>query len=199
MMVQEIETMNDHYLAEAHVWVGCTPLPSDKRGRKEQCKHSPGQLGCTYDGLGGLTSFVIDDCSGGCIGDELWIAIHAVTCELVCSSNVNPMLADETPPTIENERSEAVPSTTLSDIYQIRPNPVVDQLELVIDANESGMQKINLYSMTGELLEVMEYEVAKGQNIVKLNIDAGKFSTGVYFLNVTDDSKVLWNGRFVKF
>jgi hypothetical protein len=83
--------------------------------------------------------------------------------------------------------------------YQIRPNPVRDQMELVFNSADSGWRQINIYSITGELVQITEYEAVKGQNNFEVNMNNGGLSSGMYFIRVADESKVLWNGKFIKY
>ncbi len=63
---------------------------------------------------------------------------------------------------------------------QVSPNPVVDDLTLVIDEVSGGWSTVSITSITGELLYEEKLEPKAG----KINLNMNRLSSGVYFLAV---------------
>ena len=177
----------EHYLSEVHIWVGCQPLPT--RGPK--CKAAPGQLGCTYE-FENTTEFTITDCEGDlpCDG-QVWIAIHAVTCDLIC-----PGEDQENDGFIDNSDLPAVSHTNLSEVKKldVRPNPAKDQIEVLFETELEEKAVIRIFDLNGKLVKSEIYQTQVGQNTMQLDID--ELSGGLYWISAQFESKIM-NARFV--
>ncbi|MFM9951328.1 MAG: lamin tail domain-containing protein [Saprospiraceae bacterium] len=77
----------------------------------------------------------------------------------------------------------------------IRPNPVVNELEVVIPANLQAGALLHIMDMNGRKL--FTQRIGEGSNLMLLNLAELNLSAGVYMLNVQDGATVLTK-RFVK-
>ncbi|MFN8299771.1 MAG: M1 family aminopeptidase [Chitinophagales bacterium] len=78
---------------------------------------------------------------------------------------------------------------------QVFPNPVVDQIQLRVESEESRNVDVKVYDVAGALVYSTQLFVHSGSDIVSL--DAGKLRTGVYTLNLAVPGKTIKTG-FVK-
>lgn len=77
----------------------------------------------------------------------------------------------------------------------IRPNPVVNELEVVIPANLQAGALLHIMDMNGRKL--FSERIGEGSNLMTLNLAELNLSAGVYMLNVQDGGTLLTK-RFVK-
>ena len=77
----------------------------------------------------------------------------------------------------------------------IRPNPAVNELEVVIPANLQAGALLTIMDLNGRKL--FSERIGEGSNLVLLNLAEMNLSAGVYMLNVQDGATVLTK-RFVK-
>ena len=169
-------TDGEHYINQVHVWVGCTQLP---QGGGRRCKASPGQLGCTYN-VDSQSSFTIDDCSGDlpCDG-QVWIAIHVLTCDLVCEGETGG-------------RSEAISEAleeVNKDLMQVKafPNPAKDQIMLDITGKVEGDVEINIMDSFGKLIQTINTLSTDNKVLIDLS---DEIKNGIYFISVRNNDKL---------
>jgi len=77
----------------------------------------------------------------------------------------------------------------------IRPNPVVNELEVVIPGNLQAGALLHIVDLNGRKL--FTERIGEGSNLMMLNLAELNLSAGVYLLNVQDGATVLTK-RFVK-
>ncbi len=77
----------------------------------------------------------------------------------------------------------------------IRPNPVVNELEVIIPANLQAGALLHIMDMNGRKL--FTERIGEGSNLMMLNLAELNLSAGVYMLNVQDGATVLTK-RFIK-
>lgn len=191
-------TDGEHYLSEVHVWIGKKPLP--KKGKK--CKSAPGLLGCTYENIN-ATSFQVNGtssntCHGNTSGSQIWVAIHAVTCDIKCENE--SFTGDSEIYLSKDEETEVEVSKSNDYIntfdYQIFPNPVEDgQLEVLINAVEANNVSIRVFNIHGKLIHQNKLQVFKGKN--KYSLDVDDLDSGIFFLHINNGDKGI-NKRFIK-
>ncbi len=197
-VINFLTTDGEHYFSEIHVWVGKNPLP--KKGKK--CKSAPGQLGCTFENIN-ETSFQINGlsdniCNGNTSGQQIWIAIHAVTCDLICEnesyaggSEVHFSKDDET----DLEASKSSDYINSFD-FQIFPNPVEDgQLEILINTVEANNVSIRIFNIHGKLMHQNKQQVFKGKN--KYSLDVDELDSGIYLVHIQNGNNLI-SKRFIK-
>ena len=76
-------------------------------------------------------------------------------------------------------------------IYNIYPNPTNDNINIQISNKYNGKVYIEIYSISGSLLEKIVYE--KTDNELFKTINIGDFSNGVYMLNIRFNDKKIVN------
>ncbi|WP_082994854.1 M12 family metallo-peptidase [Aquimarina megaterium] len=77
------------------------------------------------------------------------------------------------------------------------PNPAKDLLNLEI-SNAKSSSQISIKDINGRTLEILDLKTPPGGNVVRKTVDISKLSTGIYFVQVTTDSKTLTQKIFVK-
>ncbi len=77
----------------------------------------------------------------------------------------------------------------------IRPNPVVNELEVIIPSTIQAGAMLQIMDMNGKKL--FSERVGEGSNLMKLNLSELNLSGGVYLLNI-QDGETLLTRRFVK-
>ena len=186
----------EHYLQEVHVWIGCNPLP--KKGKK--CKSVPGQLGCTYENINS-TNFLIDGsnniCNGNTSCDQIWIAIHAVTCDLKCENESFNNTDIETS-FIQNDKTEIqISKMNINTFdYLIYPNPLEGgKLDIAMNILDENEVFIRIFNIQGVLIHQKSLQAVEGEN--KYSFDMQNFDNGIYFLNIQNGEDVITK-RFIK-
>jgi trimeric autotransporter adhesin len=76
--------------------------------------------------------------------------------------------------------------TTVASV-SVKPNPVVNKTNLLIDAVADELVQIKLIDNTGRIIKVMNVMIVKGKNTVVL--DLSSLQTGLYYVDV--------NGQFI--
>ena len=79
--------------------------------------------------------------------------------------------------------------------FQLYPNPVSDEIKIVIDAPSPGQYVINIISAQGGISRTSSFNALAGTNIVKLRVP--ELRKGIYFIRVTNGLKNSSN-RFIK-
>lgn len=63
----------------------------------------------------------------------------------------------------------------------LMPNPASDELDIDISSGESGLFKLEIYSIEGALIDMRNW-CSSGKHDTKLKLDLSKYSTGVYMV-----------------
>ncbi|HEY0047152.1 MAG TPA: T9SS type A sorting domain-containing protein [Flavobacterium sp.] len=106
---------------------------------------------------------------------------HVVASPSFCPDNVSSSAGTPTIVEIDNTCELGVNPVAKSD-FKIFPNPATDHLTISIA--ENAIDKIEIYSMTGQLLTAHQ---GSGQKTI--NIDVNGFSSGIYLLKVEAEGK----------
>ncbi|WP_025664741.1 M12 family metallo-peptidase [Aquimarina megaterium] len=77
------------------------------------------------------------------------------------------------------------------------PNPAKNLLNLEI-SNAKSSSQINIKDINGRTLEIIDFKMPPEGNVVRKTVDISKLSTGIYFVQITTDSKTLTQKIFVK-
>ncbi|SHG51876.1 Por secretion system C-terminal sorting domain-containing protein [Winogradskyella jejuensis] len=67
------------------------------------------------------------------------------------------------------------------------PNPFKDELQLLVNSNSSQNVKVQLFSITNQLVYTNQIEVSQGVNTYTINAD---IQSGVYFLKMTMNNEI---------
>jgi len=79
------------------------------------------------------------------------------------------------------------PGQDLVSIPALYPNPVSDQLNLLVTTDRARMMQLNILNMTGQIIYSEKQPVAKGRNTI--NIPATDMPAGIYLITVK------WQGQ----
>lgn len=87
---------------------------------------------------------------------------------------------------ISFEKTEVLPSVGINNVdnasrFVLYPNPAVDQLNIVIDAQEAGVHQVTVTDLTGKVAYSSEAFVSGLQNI---NIPVSSLANGYYLVSV---------------
>jgi hypothetical protein len=74
--------------------------------------------------------------------------------------------------------------------YEIFPNPAGERANITFISTGEMAVKVELYSTTGALIDVLFNEFTEAHNIYNAPIDATKLQNGVYFVNITANNEV---------
>ncbi len=179
-------TDGDHFLSEVHVWIGCTPLPK----KRSRCIAAPGQFPCGYD-INNEANYTVDDCSGDCLNSgQIWIAIHAVTCDLECvgpaakvtqnSSSDNPLAKEEEP---------IIDRTWVPLQLEAYPNPTSHRMFIDIQGLQKGETILQVFDLMGREIKRFELEGSTTEKI-DWKLPLG-IRTGVYHIMLKNNSQLI--------
>jgi hypothetical protein len=220
-----LTTVNRHYLSQVHFWIdGSQPLPIKERGKGAgDYQTSPGQfnfpLNSEFDTNGNATTtsltygpYPVSDPGM----DGVWVAIHAVTCELVegdqQSSNEQDIVEDTKGPkkgknkelSVTVEESSIVmldPTATYnSTTLSAYPSPFTTELNVDVNIEYEATGRFQLYDITGRLVETLgDRDVRPGFNRLQFSIYSA-IQQGIYVLRFdtgieTVDIKVVGGER----
>ncbi len=73
-------------------------------------------------------------------------------------------------------------------ITHIAPIPATEQITVSFNTHYTGQMTITVVDVAGKMIKVLELETNKGLN--QVGIDVSEYSSGVYFLNLTDGNEV---------
>lgn len=79
----------------------------------------------------------------------------------------------------------------------VYPNPVIDQLNISIEKPETGVYRVIVYDMLGQLMADKSFIAGSG-GTEKLNIDFNPYATGNYFVRIMHEKKVLQTSKIIK-
>ena len=183
----------EHYTDVVHIYMGCDPLP--KKG--PNCTAAPGQLGCTYQYDNETSILITDldacwDMDSQCDdpGDYAWIAIHTVTCDLVCAPDL-PALA------VESELFD--PQESQFEFWgevSAYPVPANDELTIEFTAPQRGDVSIELINLIGQQVnKVYRSDTDAGyHHIVKLDIH--DLPPGVY-MYILRNNALMYSNKII--
>ncbi len=199
--IVNIETTDgQHFITEWHVHTSCTdPLPTNKKGK---CFASPGQFGCAgYENNETQLYNVLDNCrkAASCSGD-MWISIHAVTCDLVpeeetlglsvAKSTAQPFdRPDETIALTTNDTTleASVPESTIVEAF---PLPFENELNVKLSIGYKAQVNVELFDLRGRLIHKSDtYEVSPGVNVLQLPL--GRMPSELYIMQVNTGKEIL--------
>lgn len=86
-------------------------------------------------------------------------------------------------PTRRNVSVEPIPETKEYRI-EIQPNPVEQQMKIIVDVPNSGMISVEIYNTIGQkIYEIPIQYYTKGQTIIP--VESSQFPIGAYFCKAT--------------
>jgi len=80
--------------------------------------------------------------------------------------------------------------------FTLMPNPVSDELEIEVSAQNSSVVKIRIVNLMGRVVSAHDEMLRGGTNSVKVHTD--QLSPGLYFLSIVDSKGLRINKPFVK-
>jgi hypothetical protein len=83
-----------------------------------------------------------------------------------------------------------------SDII-LYPNPIVDQLNISIQNAQTGVYRVMIFDVLGQLL-VDDKTSAGFDGTAQLNVNFDRYATGNYFVRIMHEQKIIQTGKIVK-
>lgn len=125
--------------------------------------------------------------------DEGYPTNCAGYCMNICSSHLLPSNPEPLPIKIPTNIDEN--SNNFDNKIKIIPHPAKDETDIIFYSNENGNVQIQIYDNLGNLV----YENNKSKNTKELifRINASKIPSGIYYLNLKIDGKLITNKKFV--
>ncbi len=77
---------------------------------------------------------------------------------------------------------------------RIAPIPACDNLEITYNALSEAPVRMEIYNITGQLIESRALTAHNGLNTIGLSVD--KYTSGIYLISLNDGSRIITN-RFV--
>jgi hypothetical protein len=77
------------------------------------------------------------------------------------------------------------------------PNPIVDQLNISIQNAQSGVYRVMVFNLLGQLL-IDQSTSAGFDGAAQLNVDFGRYATGNYFVRIMHEQKIIQTGKIIK-
>ena len=164
--------MHDGYvLNEAHIYVGCEMYPEIKQGKKTEQTVAPGQYTFVNSNLNSATGITVNftDVSG-----DVYIIVHAVTCEAVCwcsdpqGVNGGPVFnkhlginCGESPLADDKDNSSTIDSKSLQ--LKVYPNPFSSKVFFEFTSPKDARARLEISNALGQRTVVlMDKTVKKG-------------------------------------
>ena len=175
-------------LSEAHVYVGCTPYPIVKQGKKMTPTVAPGQY--TYNGgtLDHATDLTV---SFSGVGDGgFYIIVHGVACEMICAcSTSEPVnsIVESDPIALAldcNIKSAEIVSGVSafgqSDL-KVYPNPFSEKVTFEFVSNVDAHATLEIDNILGQKVTTLMDQFVKGGVVNSIEYTPESKVSGMYF------------------
>ncbi|MCK0124231.1 T9SS type A sorting domain-containing protein, partial [Gelidibacter sp. F2691] len=180
-------------LSEAHVYIGCTPVPMVTKGKKTQATVAPGQYNFNPNLGGGVQNYQVGpvNVSGG----SFYLIVHGVACTSgVVNGNENGISFNKrasvkcATPSVASVDSNV--SLQKSGDIQISPNPFVDKVDVSYKYDYDTDVLIEIRDIRGLLIDsYINNSYKKGQK-VKVKFDLTKAVKHMLFVQFTTNKGV---------
>ncbi|WP_299390649.1 hypothetical protein [uncultured Gelidibacter sp.] len=180
-------------LSEAHVYIGCTPVPMVTKGKKTQATVAPGQYNFNPNLGGGVQNYQVGpvNVSGG----SFYLIVHGVACSSgVVDGNENGISFNKrasvkcATPSMASVDSNV--SLQKSGDILISPNPFVDKVDVSYKYDYDTDVSIEIRDIRGLLIDsYINNSYKKGQK-VKVKFDLTKAVKHMLFVQFTTNKGV---------
>lgn len=128
-------------------------------------------------------------------GNQDWVYIDDVLIE-VCGNGgagANAIASEN----IDSGNTELLPSVQQADLSGLKlfPNPSHEDVQLVFDANQAMDAQLNIYSISGKLVQAKPLTIEAGKQSIEINTQ--QFEPGYYIVTLSNE-KFTKSLRFVK-
>ena len=80
--------------------------------------------------------------------------------------------------------------------FQLVENPVYNALHIAINSKQDQQITVQVFDLQGRKVSSQSFEISKG--ISQIDADAGRLTSGIYQLSISDQPEILWRTKFVK-
>jgi len=182
--------VDGYFMTEAHIYVGSSKYPSQKKGRTTTYTVAPGQYTYTNGSLSQVTSF--SQSFSGQSGN-LYVIAHAVTCTYQAVQEV-----------ATTEKSGFIGSGTIvsreldeSNSLKVYPNPFNNQLYFEFSTATDSRVLLELYDLKGSKIKTLFEERVRGGQLYNVQFMSSELTSGTYYYRLVSDSEVK-TGKLVK-
>ncbi len=185
----------EHYLESIHLYAGCDPYPTKRKGKTYVPTVAPGQYPYKDEFSENVTLWdnaddplKLSDCEGA----PIYVILHASTCDLICDHEEREDSKAASVDKIKTVRSinrgrfslNRQPDERLS--VQVSPNPVSNFLILEVEHARAKQTLVQLYDIMGRLV----YEKKIAANGSKIILEIPDFvADGLHHLMVRDQDQ----------
>jgi hypothetical protein len=145
-----------------------------------------------------IERFVISPCVGGYFNGSNLIMDYS-TGEIAISTftGVSGILTQGFQQPFTNLTAAISEDNPNAEQIQIFPNPVDDEINIIINQSSTGDIQVILYDMLGQVL-LIKSALTDPDGKVKVKLDADGLATGNYFLKVIDGENVIVTRKIIK-
>ncbi|MFD1096224.1 T9SS type A sorting domain-containing protein, partial [Salegentibacter chungangensis] len=195
--------LSDNYvLNEAHVYIGCDPVPTMKNGKETV---APGQYPFNPDLGGGVRNYTVGPVE--VTGDDVYVIVHGVACEVLCECTDGGSIIDGNDGGQSfngesydcNEAEEETASSgnsgknnrnALSSDFTPYPVPFRETLNIQYEFDYVSNVTIQIYDMKGQLLRTYKDKKVTRGDTTQLDIDFAMKANQVYIVRVNTGKEV---------
>jgi hypothetical protein len=188
---------NGYVMNEAHIYVGCEMYPEIQQGKKTLQTVAPGQYTFVNNKLENSTGITVNftDVSG-----EVYIIVHAVTCEVVCMcsegqgiddgavfNKVLGISCDEAPLADDNDNSLTIDRKSLS--LKVYPNPFSSKVYFEFTSPKDARARLEISNSLGQRTVVLMDKVVRKGVTNRVVYSPVNMTTGILtYKLIIDDS-----------
>ncbi len=193
----EYQLSEAYSLSEAHVYVGCTPYPVVKQGKKTTPTVAPGQYTYNAGNLDHLTDLTVSFSGVG--EDGFYIIVHGVACEMICACSNSESVSSFVEPepialTLDcNLKSGEIVSgvsTYERNELKVYPNPFSEKVTFEFISGVNANAVLEIHNILGQkIITLLDQPVESG---VLNRVDYKPVHTvsGIYIYKLTIDGKM---------
>ncbi|MFD0977702.1 T9SS type A sorting domain-containing protein, partial [Salinimicrobium gaetbulicola] len=197
----EYNMASNYVLNEAHVYIGCEPVPSLKNGKETV---APGQYPFNPDLGGGVHNYTVGPVAAE---GDVYVIVHGVACEVLCQCTDGGTIfnGNDGGQSFDGAEFECDDSETVSNgnngngnngknntkvasaKVKTFPVPFKETVNLQYDFDYTSDVTIEVFNMRGNHLRTYtDRNVTKG-SVTKLQVDFAMKANQMYILKVTTD------------
>ena len=195
-------------LNEAHVYIGCEPIPTMENGKETV---APGQFNFNPDLGGGVQNYTVGpvEVNGG---GDVYVIIHGVACEILCECSDSRLINgseggnafDGASINCDNDDSDSADndsgngngkgngrnkSTAISG-FDAYPVPFNEVINVKYDFEYESNVEIQIFDMRGKFLRKYKDNKVTAGDVTTLNVDFALKANQMYVVKLVTDREV---------
>ncbi|SDB41258.1 Ig-like domain (group 2) [Flavobacteriaceae bacterium MAR_2010_188] len=188
-----------YVLSEAHVYIGCTPYPQQKKGKRYENTVAPGQYPFNPS-LGGYVQdytvgpINVDFDAEGCV----YIIIHGVSCEVNCEDcDITDILSESNGGGSVTGTVDCTPTDTVTTVQgktssmRVSPNPFVKDVKVNYSFDYNTKVKIDVVDIKGVVVKSYHNIQYKKGSVGSKEINLSNALDRMLFVRVTSEKETM--------